>query len=281
VTRTGPPLDGRILVTGASSGIGLAMARRLAAGARSLILTARRSERLQALADELRAGHPTLQVLVLPCDLSSPQAVEELAGQAAASGPVDVLINSAGVGDLELFERAGWEKLHQVMQLNVHALTRLTHRLLPGMLARGRGGILNVSSGMGLLFLPGMAVYSGAKHYVTAFSEALRLELRGTGVVVSQLCSGPVRTEFLAVAGNPFGRLPGLMEISAERCARIALRGFARGRPLIIPGLHMKLLLGLARLSPRWLQRLCYGWRGRGLRRRAPSPQPGPPRQQD
>lgn len=277
MTRTGPPLDGSILITGASSGVGLAMARRLASRARLLILTARRRQRLQTLADELSAARPALQVQIHPCDLSSPEAVEELAGQAEANGPVDVLINNAGIGDLELFERAGWEKLHQVMQLNVHALTRLSYRLLPGMLARGRGGILNVSSGMGLLFLPGMAVYAGAKHYVTAFSEALRLELRGTGVVVSQLCSGPVRTEFLAVAGNPYGRLPGLLAISAERCARIALRGFARGKPLIIPGLHMKLLLGLARLSPRWLQRLCYGFLARWLRRLPPSPRPGPP----
>ena len=120
------------------------------------------------------------------------------------------------------------------------------------MLARGRGGILNVSSGLGLTFMPGAAVYSGSKHYVSAFTESLRLELRGTGVVVSQLCPGPVATEFLDVAGNPVGRpVPRLLELSAEQCARVALRGFARGRALIVPGLVARILIGLGRITPR------------------------------
>ena len=251
-----PPLDGRILVTGVSSGIGRELARLLAGRARSLLLTARRVDRLEALAGELRGAHPSLEVSVHACDLGDAAAVEELARVAGEGGPVDVLINNAGFGDLQLFERASWDKLQQLV--NVLALTRLCTLLLPSMLARGRGGILNVSSGVGLAFLPGAAVYGGAKHFVTAFSESLRVELGGTGVVVSQLCPGPVRTEFFDVAGN-LGRLPRFLEVTAEQCARAALRG-----------LMAKILIGLGRVTPRWLLRLVYSRFARWMRRQQP-----------
>jgi uncharacterized protein len=260
-----PPLDGRVLVTGASSGIGRELARLLAARARSLVLAARRRDRLEELAVELRGKHPALEVAVHACDLGDLDAVEELA---RAAGPCDVLINNAGFGDLQLFEQSSWDKLRQMIQVNVVALTRLCALLLPPMLAQRRGGILNVSSGVGLTFLPGAAAYGGTKHFVTAFSESLRLELRGTGVVVSQLCPGPVRTEFFDVAGD-LARLPRFLELTAEQCARAALRGFARGRALIIPGLLSKILIGLGRITPRWLLRLTYSVVARAMRRKS------------
>jgi len=105
------------------------------------------------------------------------------------------------------------------------------------MLKQGRGGILNVSSGWGVTFIPGIGIYAGAKHFVTAFTECLRLELKGTGVVVSQVCPGPVDTEFEQVAGNPTGRdIPAFLTISSERCARAALRGFEKDQAMITPG---------------------------------------------
>jgi short-subunit dehydrogenase len=183
-----------------------------------------------------------------------------------------VLINNAGFGDFCLVECAAWEKLDRMITLNVAALTLLTQHLLGPMVERGRGGILNVSSGFGLTFLPGFASYVGTKHYVTAFTEALRTELRGTGVVVSQVCPGPVDTEFDQVT-NEVSDLstPRILSISPERCARAALRGFARGRALIIPGGLIWVLLWLGRLTPRPLLRLVYSVFGRFLRRRLPS----------
>lgn len=265
-----PPLDGTILVTGASSGIGRALARLLAVRAETLVLVARRRERLQALADELRAARPGLKVSVKSCDLADPAAATQLAEEVESElGTVDVLVNNAGLGDFELFEHTQFEKLERMIQVNVLALTRLTHHFLPRMLLRARGGILNVSSGLGLTFLPGFAAYGASKHFVTAFSEALRLELHGTGVVVSQLCPGPVATEFLELSGNPTGReIPSAIQLSAERCAELALRGFARGRALIVPGLLMKLVIGLGRITPRWMRRVFYRWIGGYLRRR-------------
>ncbi len=263
-----PPLDGRVLVTGASSGIGRELARLMAGRARSLVLAARRADRLEELASELRGAHASLQVQVHACDLAVLGQVEELARVAGEGGPVDVLVNNAGFGDLQLFEQASWDKLRQMIQVNVLALTRLCTLLLPPMLERRRGGILNVSSGVGLAWLPGCAAYGGTKHYVTALTESLRVELRGTGVVVSQLCPGPVSSEFFDVAGD-LARLPRAFELTPAQCARVALRGFARGRALIIPGFLSKLMIGLGRITPRWLLRLVYSVVARDMRRKS------------
>ncbi len=255
-----PPLDGsHVLVTGASSGIGAELARQLAPRARALTLVARRGDRLATLAAELRAAHPALAVTVHAADLVDAEAAERMVADAERQhGPVDVLVNNAGFGDFGSYERTAWEKTERMLQLNVVALARLTRRVLPGMVARGRGGILNVSSGLGLQFLPGFAAYTGSKHFVTGFTESLRVEARARGVVVSQLCPGPVATEFEDVAGLAPGFSPGLARISAERCARVAIRAFGRGRAIIVPGLLFKLVLFAGAISPRWLKRLVY-----------------------
>ena len=265
-----PPLDGTILLTGASSGIGRAMARQLAPTASALIIVARRESRLQELATELRAAHSALTVSVQPCDLGDLAAVDAMLARVAEEvGPVDVLINCAGLGDIGVFDLADWSKLRLMVDVNCTALTYLTHRLVPGMRDRRRGGVLNVSSGFGLVFMPGVAVYAASKHYVTAFTEGLRLDLVGTGVVVSQVCSGPVDTEFEEVAGNPTGmEVPSLILLSPERCAAVALRGFRRRRALIVPGFWIGLLLWLGRLTPRPVSRLIYRWMAPALRRR-------------
>ena len=260
-----------MLITGASSGIGMELARQLAGRARALVLVARRKERLQQLARELKDQTPELEVNVQSCDLADSEATEQMLEAVKRDvGPIDVLINNAGFGDLELFETSSWSKLQQMIRVNILALTQLTHSLLVSMLERGRGGILNVSSGFGLTYMPSVATYAGTKHYVTCFTEVLRMELRGTGVVVSQLCPGPVATEFLDVAGNPTGQdIPGLVEISATHCARVAIAGFLRGKALIVPGLVFSLLLWMGRLSPRFVLRWVYFWIGGYLRKKA------------
>ena len=267
-----PPIKGgTILITGASSGIGLELARQLAGAARALVLVARREDRLQQLKSELLEQYPELQVSVQGCDLADTDATERMLDAVQDNvGQVDVLINNAGFGDVCLFERTSWSKLDQMIRLNVHSLTYLTHRLLGPMLERGRGGVLNVSSGFGLTYTPSVATYAGTKHYVTCFSEVLRMECRGTGVVVSQLCPGPVATEFLDVAGNPTGQdVPGVLEISAAHCARVAIAGFLRNKAIIVPGLVFGLLLWLGRLTPRFLFRIVYCWMAGYLRKKA------------
>lgn len=269
---TSPPLQGTVLVTGASAGIGEALARRIAASAQRLVLVARREDRLRALADVLRRDRPELSVEVRACDLADAAARERMLDAVEEGGPVDVLVNNAGFGDQSLFEHGRWDKLERMLALNVVALTHLTHRLLPGMVRRGRGGVLNVSSGFGLTSFPGVAVYVGTKHYVTGFTDSLRAEVADRGVVVTQVCPGPVLTEFHERTENTTGmRPPGLVAISADQCAAEALAGFARGRALVVPGVYIRNLLRLYAITPRWLWRLITARLGRRMRQHAAS----------
>lgn len=263
-------LDGStVLLTGASSGIGREMARQLAPRVARLVLVARRVDRLEALREELRAANARLEVHLLPADLSEVAQAARLADQVAQQvGEVDVLINNAGVGDFALFDGADWERLERMIALNVTSLVLLTRRFVPGMVARGHGGVLNVSSGFGLGFLPGFATYVGSKHFVTGFTETLRLDLDGTGVVVSQVCPGPVRTEFGETASLDEGAVPGFVYLSSAHCAHLALDGFEREAALILPGWQMKLIYGVLAVSPRFMQRLVQKGIARTLRRR-------------
>jgi short-subunit dehydrogenase len=272
-----PPLDrGTILVTGASAGIGAALARQLAPRARTLILVARREEPLRELATELKRANSGLLVEVEPCDLADREATKALADRLLDRlDQVDVLINNAGVADIAAVERSRWERIESMIQLNVTSLSYLVHRLLPGMIERRSGGILNVSSAFGLTFLPGFAGYVGTKHYVTGYTECLRLEVQQRGIVVSQLCPGPVDTDFEVNAGNRDRSLsPRFVVLGADRCARVALRQFARGKALIVPGFWMRLGLFLYRITPRWLLRLVLGRAGRRMPHMAPALKP-------
>lgn len=253
---TSPVDGGVVLLTGASSGIGREMARQLAPRARTLILVARRRDRLDALRDELVAQHPALTVTLRPADLADLAAVEQLAEDCLTEGPVDVLINNAGLGDHVNFADASPEKIQAMLMVNVVALTTLTHRLVPGMIERRRGGILNISSGFGLVSMPGFAVYCGTKHYVSAFTDALAGELAGTGVHVTQVCPGPVRTEFAEVAELSDDLAPpGFVWLSAEDCARESLAALDRNKPLVVPGTTMKAAMLMGQRLPRWLTR--------------------------
>src|SRR5438477_3598683 len=248
------------LITGASAGIGREFARQLASRARSLILVARREPRLSELRDELRGNHPGLAVHIHKTDLADLSQIDELAKWLEREKiDVDLLINNAGLGDLGPFGTSDPARNEQIMLVNMVALTSLTRRLLPQMIAKKRGAILNVSSSAGFLPIPGFAVYAATKAYVTSFSEALRAELRGTGVSVCALCPGPVHTEFQEVAKRPSGQSesgPEFVHVSVEQVVRDALGAVVADRPLVIPGLAMKLGMFLVRITPMSVLRL-------------------------
>ncbi|HWB80602.1 MAG TPA: SDR family NAD(P)-dependent oxidoreductase [Nannocystaceae bacterium] len=252
-----PPLDGTVLVTGASAGIGAALSRVFARTAKVLVLVARREDRLRALADELERARAGLQVHTWACDLADASAAMALARRAIDElGGVDVLVNNAGFGDQCYVEHAQWPKLAELIAVNITALTLLCQQLVPGMVARGKGGVLNISSGFGVSYLPGMATYVASKHYVTGFTDTLRSELAGTGVSVTQVLPGPVASEFHGVArGSAPWVPPRFAIISCERCAEDAVRGFAAGRAMVFPGIVFWFAGWGSRIVPRWLWR--------------------------
>src|SRR3989442_633084 len=219
--------DCTVLITGASSGIGREFARQLANHARSIVLLARRSERLADLRDELLNRNPNLDVHIRVVDLADKAQIKLLIHSLARDKiDVDLLINNAGLGDSGLFAASDPIRNEQMALVNVVALTSLTRHLLPQMIANRRGGILDVSSSAGFLPIPGDAVYAATKAYVTSFSEALRAELRGTGVSVCAVCPGPVHTEFQEVAKRAGGEQeygPEFVHVSVEKVVRDAL----------------------------------------------------------
>ena len=248
------------LVTGASAGIGEEFASQLASYAGVLILVARREQRLHKLRDELIAAHPSLQVHVRQVDLCDSSQTRELCDWLTSEKiNVDLLINNAGLGDLGTFDTADPKRLEEIVMVNTNALTLLTRALLPGMLSRRNGGILNVSSCAGFLPIPDFAVYAASKAYVTSFSEALRMEVRGTGVTVTALCPGPVHTEFTQVAAGTRPRhypSPEWVHVPVSDVVRAGLDGLEQDRPLVIPGIVMKVAMFFTRLTPMPLLRL-------------------------
>ena len=255
--------DSNALITGASSGLGREFARQLAGCARSLVLVARREQRLSELRGELTQHHPNLVVHIRETDLADLAQLKELVAWLEREKiNVDLLINNAGLGDTGAFATSDLKRNEQMMLVNMVALTSLTRHLVPQMIARKRGGILNVSSSAGFLPIPGFAVYAATKAYVTSFSEALRTELRGTGVSVCALCPGPVHTEFQEVAKRLGGQSesgPEFVHVSVEQVVHDALAALEADRPLVIPGLAMKLGMFLVRITPmsilRWASR--------------------------
>jgi len=260
-------------LTGASAGIGREIARLVGPRARVLVIVARRRERLEELAGELTSKSPGLKVDVRPTDLSDPDAAVAMVDAVAAEhGPVDVLINNAGLGDVMLFEVSDPAKNQRMIDVNVSALVAMTRAVIPAMVQRKGGGVLMISSGFGLTWLPGLAAYIGTKHFVTGFTESLRCEMAGTGVAITQICPGPVATEFEAIAGNPTGeKVPSIIEISAQRCARESIAAFDKRRAMHIPGLLIRWFTRLGIWTPFWLRRLLYGPIARELRRRIAS----------
>jgi uncharacterized protein len=231
------------LITGASSGIGLEIARILA-GDHDVVLVARSAPALEQLAAEIG---PSARVVV--ADLSDPAAATKLAAEVP---DVDVLVNNAGFGDFGDFAAASPEKLDQMIELNIGSLTRLCRAYLPGMLQRRSGRIMNVASTAAFQPGPLMAVYYATKAYVLSFSEALAEETRGTGVTVTALCPGPTASGFQAGAAMEASRLVNGRKLpSAQSVAAFGVKAMDRGDVVAVPGLQNKVLAASIRLSPR------------------------------
>ena len=243
------------LITGGTAGIGAAFARRLAAEGSDLVLVARDADRLEATATEL-GGRFGVTVETLAADLATDEGCEAVEERLRAGGrPVDMLVNNAGFGLSGRFWERPVQEEERMLRVNVWAVLRLTHAALAGMVSRGRGDIINVSSVAG--FFPGGrgVGYGASKAWVTAFSEGLASDLADTGVRVSVVCPGFTHTEFHARAGLDMSKVPEALWLRADDVVAAALRDHRRGLPVSVPGRQYKTLLAAGRLAPRGLVR--------------------------
>jgi short-subunit dehydrogenase len=245
-----------VLITGASSGIGLELARCFAAEGSRLILVARNTAALEELAEELRRDYK-VEAIVLVADLSLPETPGKIFSELKGRGiVVDVLVNNAGFGAHGLFSELPLQRQLEMIQVNVTALTELTGLFLPGMVERHRGGVLNVASVAGFAPGPGMAVYFATKAFVLSISEALAGELAGTGIKVMALCPGPTGTNFGKVANfKNNSQLVRVVRMTAKDVAQQGHRDFRDGRVVAVSGWRNRLLVLLIRLTPRLLVR--------------------------
>jgi uncharacterized protein len=228
----------RALVTGASSGIGAALARQLAAAGTDLVVVARDGARLDALAEELATRHD-VSVEVLPADLATTTGITTVAERLGATDePVDLLVNNAGVGVNGAFADVAADRLNAMIDLNVTALVALTKAAVDAWSERSRSTVINISSLASLQPSPGFAVYGATKAFVTTFGESIHEELRGTGLTVTTVLPGFTRTEFQARAGyeDPEHNIPGFLWQEADHVAAETLAGAAKGRALVVCG---------------------------------------------
>jgi hypothetical protein len=251
---------GTALITGASSGIGAAFARQLAAQGYRLVLVARREERLAALSAELAQRHG-VTAESLPADLSSPEGVERVIQRIGQLEALDLLLNNAGFATSGEFAEIDGARHADMIHVHVMASVLLTRAALPGMLARRRGAIINVSSVAGFLPLPGSVTYSASKAYLKFFSEALHAELDGAGVRIQALCPGFTLTEFHDRPEHgkfDRSRVPAGFWMSADEVAVASLEALARDQAVCIPGLKYRIIAAVVRLIPLWLLKLGY-----------------------
>jgi uncharacterized protein len=248
-----PSVSGVALVTGASSGIGAAMARELASRGHAVALVARREERLQSLATEISSEYG-VAAEAIACDLAEPAERDRLAQELWSSNrAVEVLVNNAGFGHQADFVSSPRDRMVEMVTINVEAVVDLTSIFLERMVKRGRGAVINVASMAAFQPLPGSAVYGATKAFVLSFSEAIREELRGSGVVVTAVCPGPVRTEFTEVAGVPGleERTPGAVWMAPEDIAKHAVDGAQRDKRVVVPGVFNRATALAGQHSPR------------------------------
>ena len=241
------------LVTGASSGIGQEIAVQLATSGVHVIAVARRADRLEQLANQFK------NVEVMVADLTSAVGLASVEARIADTTlkPIDLVVNNAGFGSSGLMHEIDVDRLSREVQLNVGALTRLSHAAIRAMVPRGRGYLLNVSSVASFQASPRLAVYRATKAYVTSLTEALHEEMRGTGVRVTALCPGLTRTEFQSISSTEqYSRdFPAFSWLDVTDVARAGLRDVARGRALSVPGALYKGLVAVSDLAPRFLVR--------------------------
>jgi len=253
-----PSSDNRPLaiITGATSGIGAAFARRLAADGHGVVLHGRRKERLDALAEELRRGYG-VSVEVLIADLAEERGIQAVEDRARRAENLELLVNNAGFGIHGLFHEVSAEAHEEMIAVHVRASVRLAHAALPAMLTRRRGAIINVSSVAAFMPSAGSVNYGATKAYLTAFSEGLHMELRGTGVRVQALCPGFTRTEFHGRRGIDTSRIPDGLWMSAESVVDESLKCLKRGRVICVPGSKYRFFVWLAKWLPQpWFRKL-------------------------
>ncbi len=265
MTQTSTARHRRALVTGASAGIGAAFAERLAKERYNLVLVARNGDRLETLAKRLRKDCG-IQVEVLPTDLTQPAELRIVEQLVAGEARLDLLVNNAGFGTVGRFADLDADREEEEIRLNVVALVRLTRAALPGMIARRRGAIINVSSMAAFQPGPYNATYSATKAYVNHFTEALHEELRGTGVTVQALCPGFTRTEFQERAGIDVSAIPSFAWMTPDAVADAALAALRNGEVVCVPGLGNRALMALVSLVPRTLTRRITGTLGKRYR---------------
>lgn len=271
-TKRAKPGEGRTaLVTGASSGIGEALAHEIAAAGFDLVLVARSADKLKALAEALQARHG-VRVRVQPADLSAPGAAARLAAALKrARCSVDLLVNNAGVLEHGDFVAMKPTRHRELIDLNVVALTEMLAHFVPPMVARGQGRVLNVASIAAFQPIPRLATYAATKAYVLSLTESLSEELKGSGVTVTALCPGITATSMLqrAQAGSAeLGALPGLVVGTAEDVAAEGLRACLKGEVIRVPGVVNRAATVAGRSTPRWLLR---GLTGAVVRRLKPA----------
>ena len=255
-----------VLITGASGGIGLELAMVFAKHSFDLVLVARRVAELEALAERCRNEHGT-RVDVMPMDLLAPDAPAKLVQQLMDSDlRIDVLVNNAGLLDMGGFAEIEIDRHERLLQLNVVVLMSLTRRLLPAMVSRGHGRVLNVASTSSFQPVPSLALYAASKAFVLSLSESLSEELKGTGVTVTALCPGITKTEMYDRAHNEHDTvrsLPGFFISDVEDVAKEGFEACLAGRAVVIPGLPNRVLAGSIGFYPRWLVRGVGGLIGR------------------
>jgi short-subunit dehydrogenase len=267
LTLPEPNPSSTALVTGASSGIGQAIANELANRGHGVVLVARREERLREVAEQIGQEHG-VRAETIASDLADPASRAQLVDRVAELGlDVEILINNAGFATNGPFYESDTERELEQVRVLVEAVVALTSAFVPAMVERGRGAILNVSSTAAMQPIPYSAGYSAAKAYVLTFSEALHQELRGYGVIVSALAPGPVHTDFWEISGWEVagGRsfesaVPRPAWISAEHAARDGVAGLAAGHRVIVPGLGMRAAMDATRFIPHAVKLPALAW---------------------
>ena len=233
---------GTAVITGASSGLGKVYADRLAGRGYNLILVARRADRLETLATELRQKYG-VTVTNRVADLANPAALEEIAASLAGDDSITLLVNNAGTTHVRNLVDSAWQHLDNMIQLNVTALTRLTSAVLPGLKQRDRGILVNIGSIVSFYSFPSNSVYSGTKAYVLNLTRGLQAELKDTNVQVQFVAPAATESEIWEIGGLPLSSLPPEVVMTAEDCVDAALQGMDEKEPMSLPSLHDSKLL--------------------------------------